>query len=74
MEFFLASAERLPTGLWKMSSDEGHLYYHYGIRHPKTMLNRVFGVPNSIIVQQIDPLGDLGTRICRCIYMVRVGR
>ena len=25
-----------------------HLYYYYRIRYPKTILNRVFGVPNSI--------------------------
>ena len=45
-----------------------HLHYYYGIRYPKTLfsmelgtpktiLNRVFWVPNCIMVMQMDPLG-----------------
>ena len=33
------------------------LYCYYGIRYQKAILNRVFGVPTSIIVLQLDLLG-----------------
>ena len=32
---------------------------HYGIRYPKTFLNWLLGVPNSIRVLQMDPLGKV---------------
>ena len=35
------------------------LYYDYGIRYQKTILNRVCGVPKSIRALQMDPLGEV---------------